>query len=72
MESSPSQKVEDLIRERARLDVELERCRELVTVLFMDIVSCNTSAISARTPVSMWGLRQAILWLCATCRMTRR
>jgi class 3 adenylate cyclase len=38
MESSPSQKVEDLVRERARLDVELERCRELVTVLFMDIV----------------------------------
>ena len=38
MESSPSQRVEDLIRERARLDVELERCKELVTVLFVDIV----------------------------------
>jgi class 3 adenylate cyclase len=38
MESLPSQRVEDLIRERARLDVELERCRELVTVLFVDIV----------------------------------
>jgi class 3 adenylate cyclase len=35
---SPSQRVEDLIRERARLEVELERCRELVTVLFVDTV----------------------------------
>lgn len=38
MEQSPSQRLEDLIRERARLDVELERCKELVTVLFVDIV----------------------------------
>lgn len=30
-------RTEDLIRERARLDVELERCKELVTVLFVDI-----------------------------------
>jgi class 3 adenylate cyclase/pSer/pThr/pTyr-binding forkhead associated (FHA) protein len=38
MEQSPSQRLEDLIRERTRLDVELERCKELVTVLFVDIV----------------------------------
>ncbi|MGH9713120.1 MAG: FHA domain-containing protein [Candidatus Acidiferrales bacterium] len=38
MEQSPSRRLEDLIRERARLDAELERCKELVTVLFVDIV----------------------------------
>jgi|HubBroStandDraft_4_1064222.scaffolds.fasta_scaffold86043_1 class 3 adenylate cyclase/pSer/pThr/pTyr-binding forkhead associated (FHA) protein len=38
MEQSPSKRLEELIRERARLDVELERCKELVTVLFVDIV----------------------------------
>src|SRR5215469_18564228 len=37
MEKSPSDRLEELIRERARLDVELERCKELVTVLFVDI-----------------------------------
>jgi len=37
MQESPSQRLEELIRERARLDIELERCRELVTVLFVDI-----------------------------------
>jgi class 3 adenylate cyclase/pSer/pThr/pTyr-binding forkhead associated (FHA) protein len=36
-QQSPSQRLEELIRERARLDIELERCRELVTVLFVDI-----------------------------------
>jgi len=38
MQQEPSRRLEDLIRERARLDVELERCKELVTVLFVDIV----------------------------------
>jgi class 3 adenylate cyclase/pSer/pThr/pTyr-binding forkhead associated (FHA) protein len=38
MEQSPSQRLEELVRERARLDSELERCKELVTVLFVDIV----------------------------------
>jgi class 3 adenylate cyclase/pSer/pThr/pTyr-binding forkhead associated (FHA) protein len=38
VEQTPSHRLEDLIRERARLDVELERCKELVTVLFVDIV----------------------------------
>jgi class 3 adenylate cyclase len=38
MEQLPSTRLEDLIRERARLDTELERCKELVTVLFVDIV----------------------------------
>ena len=38
MQQSPSQRLEELIRERARLDIELERLRELVTVLFVDIV----------------------------------
>jgi len=37
MEQAPSRRLEDLIRERARLDVELERCKEIVTVLFVDI-----------------------------------
>jgi len=37
-EQAPSNRIEDLIRERTRLDVELERCKELVTVLFVDIV----------------------------------
>jgi class 3 adenylate cyclase/pSer/pThr/pTyr-binding forkhead associated (FHA) protein len=38
MDQTPSNRIEDLVRERARLDAELERCRELVTVLFVDIV----------------------------------
>jgi class 3 adenylate cyclase/pSer/pThr/pTyr-binding forkhead associated (FHA) protein len=38
MQQEPSKRLEELIRERARLDVELERCKELVTVLFVDIV----------------------------------
>jgi class 3 adenylate cyclase/pSer/pThr/pTyr-binding forkhead associated (FHA) protein len=38
MEQVPSNRIEDLIRERARLDVELERCKELVTILLVDIV----------------------------------
>lgn len=38
MQQTPSQRLEELIRERARLDRELERCRELVVVLFVDIV----------------------------------
>jgi class 3 adenylate cyclase/pSer/pThr/pTyr-binding forkhead associated (FHA) protein len=38
IEQEPSRRLEELIRERARLDVELERCKELVTVLFVDIV----------------------------------
>jgi class 3 adenylate cyclase/pSer/pThr/pTyr-binding forkhead associated (FHA) protein len=38
MEQLPSTRLEDLIRERARLDTELERCKELVTILFVDIV----------------------------------
>jgi class 3 adenylate cyclase/pSer/pThr/pTyr-binding forkhead associated (FHA) protein len=38
MEQVPSNRLEELIRERARVDAELERCRELVTVLFVDIV----------------------------------
>jgi class 3 adenylate cyclase/pSer/pThr/pTyr-binding forkhead associated (FHA) protein len=38
MEQAPSNRIEDLIRERARLDVELERCKELVTILLVDIV----------------------------------
>jgi hypothetical protein len=31
MEQSPSKRLEELIRERGRLDVELEACKELVT-----------------------------------------
>jgi class 3 adenylate cyclase/pSer/pThr/pTyr-binding forkhead associated (FHA) protein len=38
MEQAPSNRIEELVRERARLDAELEGCRELVTVLFVDIV----------------------------------
>lgn len=38
MEQTPSNRLEELIRERARLDIELERCKEIVTVLFVDIV----------------------------------
>jgi class 3 adenylate cyclase/pSer/pThr/pTyr-binding forkhead associated (FHA) protein len=38
MEQAPSNRIEDLIRERARLDVELERCKELVTIFLVDIV----------------------------------
>jgi class 3 adenylate cyclase/pSer/pThr/pTyr-binding forkhead associated (FHA) protein len=38
MEQIPSNRLEELIRERTRLDVELERCKEMVTVLFVDIV----------------------------------
>lgn len=38
MDRTPSNRLEELIRERARLDIELERCREIVTVLFVDIV----------------------------------
>ena len=38
MEQRPSNRLEELIRERARLDIELERCKEIVTVLFVDIV----------------------------------
>jgi len=38
MEQPPSKRLEELIRERARLDLELERHRRLVTVLFADIV----------------------------------
>jgi class 3 adenylate cyclase/pSer/pThr/pTyr-binding forkhead associated (FHA) protein len=38
MEQEPSNRLEQLIRERARVDAELERCRELVTVMFVDIV----------------------------------
>lgn len=38
MEQAPSNRLEELIRERARLDMELERCKEIVTVLFVDIV----------------------------------
>ena len=38
MEQPASNRLEELIRERARLDVELERCKEIVTVLFVDIV----------------------------------
>jgi class 3 adenylate cyclase/pSer/pThr/pTyr-binding forkhead associated (FHA) protein len=38
MEQAPSNRLEQLIRERARLDAELECCRELVAVLFVDIV----------------------------------
>jgi class 3 adenylate cyclase/pSer/pThr/pTyr-binding forkhead associated (FHA) protein len=38
MEQAPSNRIEDLVRERARLDAELERCRELATVLLVDIV----------------------------------
>ena len=38
IEQEPSRRLEELIRERARLDLELERCKELVTVLFVDIV----------------------------------
>jgi class 3 adenylate cyclase len=38
MAQEPSRRLEELIRERARLDVELELCKELVTVLFVDIV----------------------------------
>jgi hypothetical protein len=33
IEQEPSRRLEELIRERARLDVELERFKELVTVL---------------------------------------
>src|SRR6202162_2437351 len=38
MEQAPSNRLEQLIRERARVDAELEGCRELVAVLFVDIV----------------------------------
>jgi class 3 adenylate cyclase/pSer/pThr/pTyr-binding forkhead associated (FHA) protein len=38
MEQAPSNRIEELVRERARLDAELERCRELATVLLVDIV----------------------------------
>jgi class 3 adenylate cyclase/pSer/pThr/pTyr-binding forkhead associated (FHA) protein len=38
MRQTSSNRLEELIRERARLDVELERCKEIVTVLFVDIV----------------------------------
>jgi class 3 adenylate cyclase/pSer/pThr/pTyr-binding forkhead associated (FHA) protein len=38
MEQAPSNRIEDLVRERARLDAELESCRELATVLLVDIV----------------------------------
>jgi class 3 adenylate cyclase/pSer/pThr/pTyr-binding forkhead associated (FHA) protein len=38
MKDTSSNRLEELIRERARLDVELERCKEIVTVLFVDIV----------------------------------
>ncbi len=38
MEQPPSKRLEELIRERARLDLELERHRRLVTILFVDIV----------------------------------
>jgi class 3 adenylate cyclase/pSer/pThr/pTyr-binding forkhead associated (FHA) protein len=37
-EQTPSKRLEQLMRERARVDAELERCRELVTVMFVDIV----------------------------------
>jgi class 3 adenylate cyclase/pSer/pThr/pTyr-binding forkhead associated (FHA) protein len=39
MEDVPSKRVEDLIRERARLDSELELCQQLVTILFVDIAA---------------------------------
>jgi class 3 adenylate cyclase/pSer/pThr/pTyr-binding forkhead associated (FHA) protein len=42
IEQEPSRRLEELIRERARLDVELERCKELVTVLFVDIVGSTS------------------------------
>ncbi len=38
MEQPPSKRLEERIRERARLDLELERHRRLVTILFADIV----------------------------------
>lgn len=38
MEQAPSKRLEELIRERARLDAELERHQQLITILFMDIV----------------------------------
>lgn len=38
IEQGPSGRLEEGIRERARLDVELERCKELVTVPLLDIV----------------------------------
>jgi hypothetical protein len=38
IEQKPSRRLEELIRERARLDVELERCKELVTVLLVDVL----------------------------------
>lgn len=37
-EQLPSKRLEELIRERARLDAELERHQRLFTILFMDIV----------------------------------
>lgn len=38
MEQAPSRRLEELIRERARLDAELEQHQQLITILFMDIV----------------------------------
>jgi hypothetical protein len=38
IEQEPSGRLEEPIRERARLDVELECCKELVTVPLLDIV----------------------------------
>src|SRR5437879_2526070 len=38
MEQPPSKRLEELIRERTRLDAELERHQRLVTILFVDIV----------------------------------
>lgn len=38
IERKPSRRLEELTRERARLDVELQRCKESVTVLLVDVV----------------------------------
>ena len=38
MANEPSNRLEELIRERARLDAELERHQQLLTILFVDIV----------------------------------
>jgi class 3 adenylate cyclase/pSer/pThr/pTyr-binding forkhead associated (FHA) protein len=38
MEQLPSKRLEELIRERARLDLELERYQRLLTILLVDIV----------------------------------
>lgn len=38
MEQQASKRLEELIRERARLDAELERHQQLLTILFVDIV----------------------------------